>query len=68
MNKIKHWVKPNEVKQEGLYLMCRGDVVAEGTSRIVYISKNDCGELVDFCGDKVTRYHNNWKFALLDCN
>ncbi len=64
INKIKNWSydKPTE---EGLYLICRGDVETEYTVSFERLDFFE-GSLRDDSGVKVSSYHNDFKYAKLE--
>ena len=71
MNKIKHWIKADEAVEEGLYLVCFGDVETLHSVSPVEVYTNEDDEL--FVLSKMTksshpvdRYATLYKFAKLE--
>jgi len=70
MNKITHWVKADEVTEEGLHLVCYGDVETIGTTHIAEIfCDEDMGWVARVGGHfpmKLDNYDSSYKFAKLE--
>jgi len=65
-NKITNWIKADEVSEEGLYLIKRGDVATKENTTHGEVIRYDDGELGDDMGNYISDYADGFFFALLE--
>lgn len=66
MNKVKHWVKTDEVVEEGFYLACYGDVESCESLEICTYNGEGIFNFGDDEGYSVGSFKPGYKFAKLE--